>query len=268
PRLSSTGQLACADCHVPAQSYAGATLGKTATGKDNLRRAPTLVNLAWHEGLAWDGRFGSFAELIGPHAQGQLGLDLAAAVTRIAEVPGYRAHFARAGGASAATVGKALEAFVMTRYAGAAPWDRVERAPDAPADLKAGYLLFTTRAQCAVCHQPQHYTDHRYHRLGLVKSPDEGRGKTDPKQQGAFKTPTLRGAAQREGFFHDASATTLEGAVDFHLAGGTGQGADPSVIDPALRKVNLSPKEREQLIAFVRALTDLTVPPPAKPALP
>jgi len=229
---------------------------------------PALVNLAWHDALAWDGRFGSFAELVGPHAQGQLGLDLATAVARIADVPGYRAHFTRVGGATAAAASKALEAFVMTRYVGDAPWDRMERSPDAAADIKAGYQLFNNKAQCGVCHTPSHYTDHRYHRLGLIASPDEGRGKTDPAQKGAFKTPTLRGAAQREGFFHDASAETLEAAIDWHLAGGTGQKADRSIIDPALKKVSLAPKEREQLLAFVRALTDLATPPPAKPPLP
>jgi cytochrome c peroxidase len=268
PRLSSTGALACADCHVPKAGFSGEALAETATGKANLRRTPTLVNLAWHDGLAWDGRFGSFAELIGPHAQGQLGLDLADAVARIAEVPGYRAHFTRAGGASAATAHKALEAFVMTRYAGDAPWDRVERSPDAPADIKAGYLLFTNKAQCGTCHPPPHYTDHRYHRLGLIASPDEGRGKLDPAQKGAFKTPTVRGAAVREAFFHDASAKSLDAAIDWHLAGGTGQGADPSIVDPALKKVSLSPKEREQLGAFVRSLTDVALPAPPKPALP
>lgn len=268
PRLSSTGELACADCHVPGAGFSGATLAQTAAGKANLRRAPTLVNLVWNEGLGWDGRFGSFSELIGPHAQGQLGLDLATVVTRIQDVPGYRAHFARVGGASAASAQKALEAFVLTRYAGDAPWDRVERSPDAPADIKAGYQLFTNKAQCGTCHPPPHYTDHRYHRLGLIASPDEGRGKVDPAQKGAFKTPTLRGAAAREAFFHDASAKSLDAAIDWHLAGGTGQGADPSIIDPALRKVSLSPKEREQLGAFVRALTDVAATPPTKPALP
>ena len=268
PRLSSTGELACADCHVPAHGFSGDALAKTAAGKANLRRAPALVNLAWHDGLGWDGRFGSFAELIGPHAQGQLGIDLAAAVARIQDVPGYRAHFARVGGASAATAQKALEAFVLTRYAGDAPWDRVERSPDAPADIKAGYQLFTNKAQCGTCHPPPHYTDHRYHRLGLIAAADEGRGKVDPAQKGAFKTPTLRGAAAREAFFHDASGKSLDAAIDWHLAGGTGQGADASIIDPSLRKVSLSPKEREQLGAFVRALTDVSAPPVAKPALP
>jgi cytochrome c peroxidase len=269
-RLSINNKLACASCHDPAHGYAGAKRQDTAAGKPNLRRAPTLVNLAWHKELGWDGRYGAIGEQLAKHAQGQLGDDLATAVARINEVPGYRAHFLRVGGPPTADLALgALGAYVMTRYAGDAPWDRVERSPDAPADIKAGYVLFNNKAQCSVCHTPPLYTDLRYHRIGLITSPDDGRGRVEPALRGAFKTPTLRGAAGREGYFHDASAGSLDAAIDWHLAGGTGQGADPSIIDPALKKITLTAPEREQLGAFVRALTDTSNRPvAAKPALP
>lgn len=266
-RLSTSGTLACASCHDPLHGYAGAQRQETTAGKANLRRAPALVNLAWRDTLGWDGRFASFDAMIGAHAQGQLGSDLATTIARIGEVPGYHAHFARVGGEpSAALAGTALEAYVMTRYEGASPWDRVERSPDVPAELRAGFALFENRAQCGVCHVPPLYTDRRYHRLGVIATPDEGRGKVDKAQQGAFATPSLRGAARREGFFHDGSASSLELAIDWHLAGGIGQGADPSIVD--VKKVSLTAKEREQLVAFVRALTDPSAPMPHKPALP
>jgi len=269
-RLSIDHHTSCATCHVPDSGYAGATRQATAAAKSNLRRAPTLVNLAWHRELGWDGRYASLAEHLPAHALGQLGTDLGTAIARIDQVPGYRAHFVRLGmPADANTAVTALSAFVLTRYAGDAQWDRVERSTDAPAELVAGYKLFSTRAQCSVCHTPPLYTDLRYHRLGLIASSDEGRGRVDPTAKGAFKTPTLRGAARRDGFFHDASATTLEAAIDWHLAGGTGQGADPSIIDPALHKVVLTKQERAQLLTFVRALTtERNTPPPAKPDLP
>ncbi len=279
PRLASDGKTSCATCHDPAHGYSGATRQTTAGGKPNLRRAPTLVNLAWDRELGWDGRYASLAEHLPAHAIGQLGNDLATAVGRIANIPGYRAHFARLEKpANADTVVAALSAFVLTRYAGDSDWDRVERSVSvssdnndaATADLVAGYKLFANRAQCSVCHTPPLYTDLRYHRIGLVASHDEGRGRVDPAAKGAFKTPTLRGAADRTGFFHDASARTLDAAIDWHLAGGTGQGADKSIIDRELHEIALSKAERHQLGAFVRALSDSrsTTKPPARPALP
>jgi cytochrome c peroxidase len=269
PRLSRTNRLACASCHVPAEGFAGSTRQDTALARPNLRRAPALVNLAWHRELAWDGRYGTLAGQLAAHVRGQLGDDLAAVVTRISDVPGYRPHFARFPGTAPADVAiNALGAYVLTRYAGNAAWDRLERSPEATAELKAGYQVFNTRAQCAVCHTPPLYTDLGYHRLGLIAVADDGRGAVESAQHGAFKTPTLRGAAVREAFFHDASAKTLDAAIDWHLAGGTGQGADPSIIDPALKKVSLTAAERAQLGAFVRALTDTSAPVPVKPALP
>ena len=76
----------------------------------------------------------------------------------------------------------------------------------------------------------------------------------------------LRGAAARARFFHDGSAASLDAAIDWHLAGGRGQGADPSVIDPGLSPVTLTTSERAQLGAFVAALTAGAAP--ARPTLP
>jgi cytochrome c peroxidase len=258
-RLSTNNRIACSTCHVPDHGFAGDSQQPNVGNKPNLRRAPALVNAAWQKEFGWDGRYTSLAEMLAAHVRGQLGDDLSAAVTRISEVPGYRAHYARLGGAPSADVAMtALSAFVLTRYQGNAPWDRLERAPEVPADMKAGYALFTGKAQCSVCHTPPLYTDHRYHRLGLIKTPDEGRGRVDSTQQGAFKTPTLRGAASRRAFFHDASATSLEDAIAWHLAGGSGHGAAPSIVD--LKKITLTETERKQLDAFVRALTDAMTP--------
>ncbi len=254
PRLATTGKLACATCHDPAKGFAG-TRQPTAAGPLNLRRTPALVDLAWKKAFGWDGRYPTLEAQLAAHVPGQLG-DLAAALAVLAADPQASAQLARAGGATPETALKALAAYIVTRYEGDAPWDRAERSGEPPAELKAGYQLFTGKAQCAVCHPPPLYTDLGYHRLGLIASHDEGRGRVDPAQQGAFATPTLRGAARRPAFFHDASATTLDAAIDWHLAGGTGQGADPSIVDPALKKLALSEAERAQLGAFVRALSE------------
>jgi cytochrome c peroxidase len=271
-RLSITGKVACATCHVPAEGFGGASRQDTAAGKPNLRRAPALVNLAWVTELGWDGRSPTMEALLGPHLRGQMGDDLPTSVARVVEMPMYRAHFARTMTASTdavATARLALEAFVVTRYSGGAAWDKLEKDPALPANLKAGYQLFTGKAQCATCHPPPLYTDHAYHRLGLIATRDEGRARTtdDKTKLGAFRTPSLRGAAKRKAFFHDASATSLAAAIDWHLAGGTGQGADPSIIDPALTRVRLTAEERANLGAFVEALTE-TTPAPVAPTLP
>ena len=274
PRLAADGKTSCASCHDPHNGYAGAEpRSRIVGGKPNLRRTPSLVNLAWHRELGWDGRGGERPSYLDSHASGQLGHTLDVGLGRILGSATYRAHFDRAAGGRdrLATAIDALWAFVSTRYSGAAPWDRYEAGDEAavPAEAVLGYKLVNGAAQCSTCHAPPLYTDLAYHRVGLIASPDEGRGRFDPMQANAFKTPTLRGAAGRRPFFHDGSAATLDAAIDWHLAGGRGQGADPSVIDPALPVITLTPEERAALGAFVRALTPApdaaAVAPPALP---
>jgi cytochrome c peroxidase len=259
-RIGKGGLGACVDCHRPALAWSdGVARSTTLGGKPNLRHTPALANLAWVPELGWDGRFPSAPDAVRAHWKGQLDVDPAAAVAEIAALPGYRAHFRRAaqGPPTVDAAIEALAAFALTRYQGDAPWDRYERGDRdaASTEAVAGYALFLGRAQCSTCHVPPHYTDHGYHRLGLVRSRDEGRGRVDRAAAGAFRTPTLRGAALHPPYFHDGSAATLEDAVDWHLAGGTGQGAGPGPLAPALTPVVLTAEERGQLLAFLRALS-------------
>lgn len=279
--LSQSGKTSCASCHDPALSFGGNDRARAADGRPNARRTPSLQNLAWQRNYAWDGRYTELAALLAPHIRGQFGNDAATAVGRLAAIPVYQAHFARAFAApknAAATATSAvasddainaLSQYVTTRYSGLSSWDQLERvaATTTDATLQAGYSLFTGAAGCATCHVPPLYTDHQFHRIGLIATPDEGRGKVDASEQGAFRTPSLRTLRQRSRFFHDASAGSLDAAIDWHLEGGRGQKADPSIIDPALVQVVLSPEQRQSLGAFVRAL-DGTQPIVNAPQLP
>ncbi len=264
PRLSSTGKLSCASCHDPATGYAGG-MQANADGKVNLRRTPALVNLPWAGPLGWDGRYAAPDNLLVTHVRGQLGSDLAEILTTLASLPLYRAHFVRVTHPDERDKPlvfdrglTALGAYVLTRYAGDAPWDRIEataRAPKpgvTPEPIVAGYLLFAGKAQCAQCHVPPLYTDQGFHKAAPNPQGDPGRGLVDKAQTGAFRTPTLRGATARPSFFHAGTAKTLEEVVDQHVTGA---------------KTALSPSERDQLLVFVRALTS-SAPAPAKPALP
>ncbi|HTJ46731.1 MAG TPA: cytochrome c peroxidase [Kofleriaceae bacterium] len=276
PRISASGTTSCATCHDPDHGWSDLRpRANVDGGQPNLRRTPAIANLLWQVtrgGFGWDGRYGTLVDLVASHWKGQLGMAPADAIAKVASVPLYGAHLERQPGAQPAEAAaeNALAEFVLSRYQGNAPWDRYEHGDHAAvsADAAKGYALFTGKAQCSVCHVPPLYTDGGYHAIGLIKLPDEGRGRVDAAAKGAFKTPTLRGATAHAPYFHDGSATTLEAAIDWHLAGGTGQGADRSIIDPALAPIVLAPDERLQLIAFVRTLSAPSPAPYKRPELP
>ena len=207
PALSKSGKTACATCHDPQHGYSG-RVDTTDGGEKEALRTPALVNLAWARSFGWDGKVAALPPFLEAHATRELGLDVPPAT------PLYLAYNSRLGGERPWI--PALTAFVLTRYAGDSTWDRLERAPSRPKDLEAGYKLFTGRAECYHCHAPPLYTDLRV---------DDG-----------YRTPTLRGAAQRPALLHDGSAPTLEALLDKH---GSPQ---------------LSPADKAALAAFLRAL--------------
>lgn len=270
-RLAADGTTRCATCHDPEHGLGGpAPRSQNALGKTSPRRTPTLFDLAWHPALGWDGRGADRLRYVMGHATSQLGTSLDDSARRLLASPTYRAAFARAGGGEPGHIaGVALVAYATTRFSPEAPWEQHLRGvAGAVADAAiAGAALFEGKAGCAPCHPAPLYTDLGYHRLGLVASPDDGRGRLDPAATGAFKTPTLRQAAARAFFFHDGSAATLAAAIDWHLAGGTGQGATATDVDPALPPIALSADERAALLAFVSALT-APLPPTPAPAMP
>ena len=254
PRLAQSGSRACASCHDPAAGYSG-DVANAADGKANLRRTPALVNLAWAKTFGWDGRYASFAEHLPAHIKGQLGDALDAVVPRLEAVPLYRAHFARIGGTTVDAITQALEAYVLTRYEGDSAWDRMERTvltksgTTSSDPIVAGYQLFVGKAQCGVCHVPPLYSDGGFHTVAANPH-------NDPGKSGAFKTPTLRGAAKRVSYFHAGTARTLDEVIKHYIAQANAAG-----VDPAVAKIKLTADEAKQVVAFLKTLTSDRTPP-------
>lgn len=275
PRLAGDGSASCASCHQPEHGWASPEQrSRTVGGKLNLRHTPSLFNVAYARAWSWDGRMDTLEAATLAHWKGQLGADPEPQTTVLAAIPVYAAHFERAFGGAATPdmVAEALAAFVRTIRSGDSPWDRHE-AGDADAvtgEVIAGFKVFAEKAQCALCHPPPLYSDYRYHNLGVGtgEAPaDIGRYRVSGSEAdlGAFKTPTLRGVTTSPPYFHNGGADSLEGAVDFILAGGHREG-NPAIarrLDP----VFLTPVERQQLLLFLRALTPARAPyePPALP---
>lgn len=64
---------------------------------------------------------------------------------------------------------------------------------------------------------------------------------------GAFKAPGLRNVELTAPYFHNGGQATLEQVIDFYNRGG-----DFGVLPP----LNLSPEEKQELVAFLKGLTD------------
>jgi cytochrome c peroxidase len=262
-RLSKDGSASCETCHVPEKGWAdGEKLSKKVGGAMNTRHSPTLWNAGYNDLFYWDGRAETLEKQIDAAWKSQMGADPAAIAAAIAKIPGYLVQFKTIyqSDPTGDTIVKSLAAFVRTLRSGGSAWDKYE-AGDKKAVSDAavkGFEIFRNKAGCAACHAPPLYTDNAFHNTGVgfgkdVKEPDIGRGKVtkDKKDDGAFKTPTLRSATTHPPYFHDGSGATFEEAVDFMLAGGIANDNRDARLKAA---VKLSKVERENLLAFLQAL--------------
>ena len=86
-----------------------------------------------------------------------------------------------------------------------------------------------------------------------ASEPDLGRYNVTGQEEdrGAFKTPTLRQVAETAPYMHDGSMATLEEVIDFYDRGGE---SNPW-LDPKMKALGLTEGEKEDLLAFLRALT-------------
>lgn len=260
--LSRTRDVACATCHDQLHAFSDprpVSLG--VDGRAGTRNAPALVNLAWGQHFFWDGRVQTLEEQTGKPIENPAEMDMpiADAVARLASDDGYVDTFQVAYGAppSELSLRKALASFVRTLVSGRSTYDRSLGGEDGALDAgaKRGQALFFGKAACFHCHPPGALTNDGFFNNGTyVEGGDVGRqGVTGlPGDLGKFKVPGLRNVAVSGPYMHDGSLATLEDVIDQYDHGGLGDGST----DPLIEPLGLAPEEKQDLLAFLRALTD------------
>lgn len=213
---------------------------------------------------------------------------------RLAAVPEYQELFPRAfpeaGGAiTVDTITKALAAFQRTLISGDSAYDRFWYGRDVTAlsasEVRGLELFLSERLECFHCHGNFNFADSSthdavgfveiaFHNNGLYNVDGEGayplhdRGLFDvtgrPEDMGRFKAPTLRNIAVTAPYMHDGSLATLDDVLDHYAAGGrlivdgehAGDGRANPFKSEFVKGFELTPGEREDVLAFLRALTD------------
>jgi cytochrome c peroxidase len=275
-RLSKTKQMSCETCHVPEKGWTDAlALSPRFDGSMNTRHTPTLYGVAYYPELYWDGRSKGLEAQILAAWKGQMGGDPEAIASDVNAITAYKTAFERemGGPATGPRIVEALATFVRTIQAGDTAWDRMKQDPASlkKTEIGRGFLVFSDVAHCTNCHLPPLLSDTQFHNVGIgfdKPTPDPGRGKvvTDqPAMMGAFKTPSVRGVALTAPYFHDGRTKTLEESVDFMLKGGI---KNPN-LDEKLQVWEVTPQQRKELLAFLRALNPSSASKPYKrPTIP
>jgi cytochrome c peroxidase len=291
PRLSADVTISCASCHDPDEGFARHTqFGVGIKDQQGGRNSPVSYNRILSDAQFWDGRAASLEDqAVGPIANPiEMGHTHEACVECLKAVPGYKLQFEKIfGEMNIEAVGKALASFERAIVTGPTPFDYYEQfkpfkdlAPEdleGEEELKAKYeaakaaveahpmseaairgreLYFTDKANCSACHVGANLTDEKYHNIGVgmdKEKPDIGREEVskDPKDHGAFKTPTIRNVALTAPYMHDGSQKTLAEVVEWYAKGGH---ANPALSDK-IKKLDLTDQDKADLVAFMEACT-------------
>ncbi len=153
---------------------------------------------------------------------------------------------------------KAIATFERTVLSGNSPYDRYKagkKSAMTAAQIR-GLDVFQNKAKCDQCHEGINFTTNAYHNLGVgtdKPEPDAGRFVVtkDPKDWGAFKTPTLREIANTAPYMHDGSLKTLEEVVEYYDKGGKAN----QNLDEKMKPLRLTTEQKNDLVAFLKALS-------------
>jgi parallel beta-helix repeat protein len=278
--LSQDNTISCASCHHPDLGFAdGKTHPIGIKGQVAPRHTPTLWNVAYAKSLFWDGRAASLEEqagipLLHPKEMGGKRDSLTRKVRSIAEyVQAFQAVF---GGASAEesvtfeNISRALAAFQRTLISHNSAYDRFVAGDQRALGeaQKRGLDLFRSAAtRCFECHMAPNFSNDTFRSVGVPEEPgvqDPGRrGVAEDAQIGAFRVPSLRNVALTAPYMHNGAFATLEEVVEFYAKGG-GRHYGNNDIDFFVQGFDLSAQERDDLVAFLYALTDES----GKPSIP
>jgi cytochrome c peroxidase len=276
PVLSRDGSLSCAHCHRPDRGLAdGLPTARGANGAALQRNTPTLYNAAFKPRLMWDRRAMSLEEqvylpLLAPD---ELAADAPQLLAKLAGIPEYAQRFTAAfpedapsRSLSLANLARALAAFERTLVSRDSRFDRFARGDRSAltARERNGLTLFRSLAtRCFECHRLPTFDAPLAASVG-VPSPDPGVGGINglAAQRGFFGVPSLRNAALTAPYMHDGSLATLEDVVAFYRAGGgLSRGVPAARLHEFVRPIEMTDDEAEDLVAFLRTLTDESTRP-------
>ena len=274
PRLSASGQISCASCHNPKLSWTDG-LAKSVGHEQriNRRNSPSLLNVWSHTSFFWDGRSPSLEDqAFGPiNSESEMASDMPDVMRKLRKSTAYRALFDSAfhgEGINPETMTRALASFQRTLVSQPAAFDRflagdIEQLGN---DALRGLHIFRTKARCMNCHNGPLFTDNSFHNTGIIQfrteTEDQGRFHATRKEadKGFFKTASLRDVTYTRPWMHNGLFDSLEEIVDMYNNGMRAAGAAEIPLDPALRKLSLTDREKKDLIAFLQAIS---APPPA-----
>ena len=264
PLLSRDSSISCGSCHLAANAFSDNV--KFSTGVDGLqgtRNSPSLANIGYHPYFMREGGVPTLEQQVLVPIQEHVEMDfnLVAAAGRVAQIEAYNNISQKAYGRDIDyyVITRAIACFERTLISGNSRYDKFTyqglTSSLTEMEVRGKELFFSNKTKCSTCHSDFNFTNYGFANNGLYETyQDEGRYilTGDPMDFSKFKVPSLRNVALTAPYMHDGSINTLTEVVE-HYNGG---GANNPNKDSSIQALNLSESEKQELVAFLKALTD------------
>ena len=281
-KLSGNNTQSCGSCHMPQHSFSDPNQFSVGiTGALSNRQSMALVNLGWAYNYFWDGRAITLEQQVLEPITNPIEMNETweNALEELRNDPLYPPLFKAAFGSTAITqdrAAKALASFLRTMVSANSKFDR-ERLGQYTftADEEAGFNMFLDEgginpntgesyggADCFHCHSHagMQMGDYLFHNNGLDAHFQNDAGLAsitgNPLDSGKFKTPTLRNIELTSPYMHDGRFQTLEQVVAHYNSGGIMSATIDPMMEAANEGLSLTATQQQQLIAFLKCLTD------------
>jgi cytochrome c peroxidase len=280
PVLSGNNTRSCSSCHHIEKAFTdGLERAVSLDGKSMIQRnTPTLNNIAFQRVFFADSRVSYLEDqaIAVIRNENEMHGSLEKSALEIQKKEEYINQFRKAfpqGEINEFAIKNALASYIRSLSHYDSKFDEyMTNKTTFTADEKAGFNLFAGKAKCATCHfipltngtVPPNFDKSESEVLGVPnkeKKLDGDLGKFVITQAAihrfSFKTPTIRNIEHTAPYMHNGVYKTLEEVIDFYNDGG-GLGLGFEVPNQTLPedKLNLSVKEKKQLIDFMKTLTD------------
>lgn len=276
--LSHNKTISCATCHKQ-ELYFTDGLSKS---PGTTRNSPTLFYAALQKGFFHDKRTGSLEGQIVDvvNNPNEFHLSLNDLEKRVLENEDYVATFKKvyAKEIDNHLIRNAIASYIMSLSPFNSKFDLNMQGKEntLTQNERNGFNLFMGKAKCATCHfaplfnglVPVAFKESELELIGVPKTKDtlavvidDDLGRytvyNTEERKYFFKTPTIRNIEKTAPYMHNGVYTTLEEIIDFYNKGG-GVGLGMTLENQTLPfdKLNLTDQEKEDLVLFMKTLTD------------
>ena len=281
--LSVNNATACASCHKQELAFAdnvafsrgfeSRLTGRNSMAIENMGNGTVNIPVTATSGnLFWDGRETQLQNLVNRPISNhvEMGMDFSLLPAKLGELDYYPNLFQKAYGSqeiTSARISQAINYFMQSITANATRFDDYQSHNGTlTAQELQGFNLFNTTYGCNRCHNittGQYNMGAVFADIGLDQNySDMGRGTIsgNSTDNGKFRTPNLRNVAITAPYMHDGRFQTIDQVLE-HYSHGI---ANSPNLDIKLRnantnqamQMNITPQDKQALIAFLNTLTD------------